>query len=261
MRDWRAGLRSCLDELLDAVYPPACRLCGARAEDGLACRAHVLPDRPAGPRCGRCAATLPPALPDGRLCPQCQRLPKRFERTIVLGDYQRQPTLREWTLRFKHGSRPDLARPLAFALGRLLANEPPALLVPVPAHGLRRWERGYDPPRLLAEALGRALSWPAREALERTRPTPVQGAPGAPSRTANVRGAFAVEPADRARLVLAPRVWLVDDVITTGATVRECARVLRAAGARRVAVAALARAGEGQVDVAAGERILDTLPR
>jgi ComF family protein len=115
------------------------------------------------------------------------------------------------------------------------------LLVPVPLHGLRRLERGYDQALLLARAAGEIAGLRVVRALRRARATAVQGAPGSPSRTANVDGAFA--PALlAARRVRGSTIWIVDDVVTSGATVAECARVLRRMGAESVSVLALARA-------------------
>ena len=235
-----------LSELLDAVYPRACFLCGAASEDGVACELHRLPRGPDGPRCGRCSAPLPPALPHGSACAACRRGPPPFGCLVTLADYRASAEVREWILALKHRGRRDLARPLGAALAQLLASgprapAPGALLVPVPAHPLRRLERGYDQARLLALATGHALGRPVVRALVRTRFTGVQGAPGSSSRAANVRGAFRLEPDDRRR-VRAREVWLVDDVVTSGATVGECARVLRRAGAARVHVACIARA-------------------
>lgn len=238
-------------ELVEALWPRRCRLCGGFAVDALACAAHELPSGPDGARCGRCAASLPSGVPDGARCGACRRDPPGWRRLIVLGDYRSQAVLRDWVLAFKHGGRPGLAEPLGAALGeRALAcgvaaaserGEPPPLLVGVPLHPLRRLERGYDQARLLARAVARATGLQERGALRRRRDTAVQGGPGAVSRAANVRDAFA--PAARARPSVEGReVWLVDDVVTSGATLRECARALRRLGARRVSALALARA-------------------
>jgi len=168
---------------------------------------------------------------------------------VALGDYESGESLRDWVLAFKHGGRRDLAQILGAALGQaLLGSSAPTtdcgivLLVPVPAHPLRRFERGYDQALLLAEAVAHSTDLPLCSALRRRRPTAVQGAVGAPSRRANVAGAFAPTEV-AARALAGAEVWLVDDVFTSGSTVAECARVLRRAGAARVGVACLARAG------------------
>jgi len=231
-------------DLVDAVFPRACRLCGGVAEDGLACEEHALPERPDGARCGRCASLLPVGLPDGFPCASCRRSPPRYARVVALADYRDDAGARQWILALKHGRRRDLAEPLGALLAQRLAEVPGAegaWLVPVPLHPLRRWERGYDQAALLAAAVARRSGLPLRRAVVRVRHTAVQGAPGAPSRRANLRGAFAVDP-DRAAGIAGREVWLVDDVTTSGATAEEGAAVLRRAGARSVSVLCLARA-------------------
>jgi predicted amidophosphoribosyltransferase len=180
---------------------------------------------------------------------------------IALGDYASDAGLRDWILALKHRQRPDLARPLGLALGarwrewsgavsqsRLAVRESAAsvceagaVYVPVPLHLSRRIERGYDQAWLLAEAAAEASGAEALRALRRIRATPPQGTPGPLSRSSNVRAAFALR--ERARVELAGRaVWIVDDVLTSGSTAEECARVLRSARPRSVGVLCLARA-------------------
>lgn len=235
-------MRRALGELIDAVYPRSCFLCGVAALDGLACPEHALPTGLTGPRCGRCAAPLGRGLPDGFPCARCRRAPPPVKRTLALADYSHH-ALRAWILAFKHRSRPDLAEPLGEHLARCLrgALGPEAWLVPIPLHAWRRVERGYDQAALLARATARRCRRRAVGTLLRTRATAVQGDEGAPSRLANVRGAFEVEPW-LARGLAGREVWLVDDVVTSGATTSEAARVLRRAGAGSVSVVCLARA-------------------
>ncbi len=230
--------------IVEALYPLGCRLCGAALlEDTLACEAHPLELDRASPRCGRCAAELAPALPDGGLCPSCRREEPRFERVLCVGSYR--SGLHDWLLAFKHGGRRDLALPLAALLAERL-NEAGArgLLVPVPLHPLRQFERGFDQAALLAHELARRTGLRTRAALRRTRATRPQGSALSLSRDANVRGAFKVGRFGR-RALAGQEVWLVDDVLTSGSTADECARVLLHAGASRVGVAVVARAASG----------------
>ncbi len=248
--------RAWCDALCDALWPPTCRLCGRGAEDGLACAEHSLPALPVGARCGRCARALPRGLPHGYPCATCRQRPPRFTRLVALADYR--GAVADWVLAFKHGRRRDLAQPLGWCLARALEGAggvaPEAWLVPVPLHSTRRLERGYDQALLLARAVRAALApgaaavatTPPRvvPALYRNRATEVQGAASAPDRRRNVRGALSADPALVPALA-GRRIWLIDDVVTSGATADEAARVLRAAGAGPVEVAALARAGSG----------------
>jgi len=197
-------------------------------------------------------------MPDGRTCAECRRRPPSFRRVITLGDYRAEEGLRAWILALKHGSRRDLARPLGRVLGARLAGNAEesgaaleeAWFVPVPLHPLRRLERGYDQARLLARFAAAFVGLPVVDALRRVHWTVPQGTPGARSRRANVRGAFVVASGAIARRYaggLARRpVVLVDDVVTSGATVDACATALRRAGAESVDVLCLARAGPGQ---------------
>ncbi|HJL18025.1 MAG TPA: ComF family protein [Sandaracinaceae bacterium LLY-WYZ-13_1] len=141
--------------------------------------------------------------------------------------------------RFKYGRRSELATPLGLRLAEAavrLAGEVDAV-VPVPLHPRRLRERGFDQAALLAGPVAHALAVPRMTGvLRRVRDTRPQASLDMAVRAANVRGAFVVRGAPP------PRVLLVDDVRTTGATLAECAERLRAAGARRVHPLVLARA-------------------
>lgn len=230
-------------ELAEAIWPRTCHLCGAASDEGVTCAEHCLPTRPRGARCDRCASALPPGIPDGARCASCRRRAPGWSRLLALGDYRQEAGLREWILAFKHGGRTDLARALGAALCARAAGEIVAgdVLVPVPLHPLRHLERGYDQAALLARELARQAGLPALELLARARDTPPQGAPGPRSRASNVEEAF-VPGRAAARANLRGRVWLVDDVVTSGATAAACARELRRLGATEVGVLALARA-------------------
>ena len=115
--------------------------------------------------------------------------------------------------------------------------------MPVPLHAARLRRRGFNPAAALARDLARASAAPLAFALARVRDTPSQTGLGRAGRRANVRGAFRVSAPSvfRASRICARCVWLVDDVVTTGATLEECARALRAAGAVRVVALCAAR--------------------
>lgn len=242
------ALREAWTELEQALYPPLCWLCRrARCVEAFGCSEHALGPTAFDPdeaRCGGCAGRLPRGVRDGP-CAECRRRPRGFRSLRAAAPYRPEGVLAQWILAFKHGGRAELAGPLAAFLARELLRGGPipagVLLVSVPLHVLRRVERGYDQAGLLARALAGELDRSYVRALRRRRWTAPQGAPGARSRAVNVSEAFVV-PARLAKRLQDRSLWLVDDVVTSGATVRACAEVLRRAGAREVAVVALARA-------------------
>jgi ComF family protein len=157
---------------------------------------------------------------------------------VVAGAYQ--SPLEPAISRFKFGGHSELARDL----GRLLAARIAPLslgavdFVPVPLHRARLVERGYNQSALLSTWLARTLGGRSRpRTLERLRTTDQQARLGRAARMANVEGAFYADPAR-----VPPRVVLVDDVVTTGATARACLKALSKAGSEVILVAALARA-------------------
>ncbi|HKW52800.1 MAG TPA: ComF family protein, partial [Stellaceae bacterium] len=148
---------------------------------------------------------------------------------------------RRLILGFKHGDRLHLAPALGQWMRRagaeLIAEAD--LIVPVPLHWTRLFARRYNQAAVLAHAIHDAGGPPVgADWLLRRRRTPSQGKRNAAGRERNVRGAFALKPG---RSVKGSRILLIDDVFTTGATVGECARVLRRAGARQVDVLTIAR--------------------
>jgi ComF family protein len=142
--------------------------------------------------------------------------------------------LRDAVVWLKYHDRRSLARDLGLLLAVSLEEQReawlPDALVPVPIHPRRRRERGYNQAELLAAALSELTGLPVRDALERVADTPPQVDLSREQRWQNVRGAFA----PRAGLSPGRRPVLIDDVQTTGATLEEGARALRAAGAHVV---------------------------
>jgi ComF family protein len=218
------------------LLPLRCLLCGADGEHGLdlcaACAAELPRNRSC---CARCA--LPLAVP-AALCGRCQRHTPPWDAAWM-------PFRYAWPLdrletRFKFGR--DLAA--GRTLARLWQREPhplalPQLIVSVPLHRQRLRQRGYNQALELARSLASSLRLPVRhDVLQRVRDTSAQTELDARGRRRNVRGAFAVTRGTS----LPDHVAVLDDVMTTGATLAECARVLKRAGVRRVDAWALARA-------------------
>jgi ComF family protein len=161
-----------------------------------------------------------------------------FDAAYSFGFYEGE--LRELVHLFKYGRVQTLAKPL----GRLLALALPReesfdVIVPMPLHWRKRWQRGFNQSALLAHEMSRRTHIPVKNALRRVRFTATQAGLTNAKRRQNVSGAFR---AKRERALDGQRVLLVDDVMTTGATAASCARALKIAGARQVTLLTLARA-------------------
>ena len=238
------GLRAWMAAALDLVMPPRCMACGVEVDRaGALCapcwgRVSFI----AAPHCACCG--LPFDYDPGgeaALCGACIAKPPRFDRCRSVFAYDE--TTRPLILGFKHGDRtdnaPGLAQWLARAGGELLRDVD--LIVPVPLHRWRLFRRRFNQSALLAAHLGRLSGRVvAPDLLVRRRATARQGGLTRKGRARNVAGAFTPHPA-HAGQINGARILLIDDVFTTGATVGECARVLRRAGAVRVDVLTLAR--------------------
>jgi len=161
---------------------------------------------------------------------------------VRLGAYG--PPLEGWLIEMKVGGRwtwgPWLGRLLAEGARPISQDMAQVAVCPVPMHWRRRWRRGYIQSHLLAAAMAEASGWTLAPVLRRRRHAPPQTRVSYSQRAENVRGAFAVGAVDLSGWC----VWLVDDVTTTGATARACARLLREAGAQTVNLAGVAVAGE-----------------
>jgi len=174
--------------------------------------------------------------------------PFRFRKVIALGEYEHE--LRLTILRMKTDRSAFLATAIAAWLvesrRKLLEATVADVVIPMPMHRLRRWQRGVNNPDLLAEEIARRLDRPVlRNAVLRIRRTGLQFQLSRQGRTENVAGAFAVVPR-RLRLLKGKNVLLIDDILTTGATCNEVARILYDAGAKSVTACVAARA-EGNV--------------
>jgi len=187
--------------------------------------------------CRRCGLELPRTI---EACGECIAHPPPFDATRS-GFAYRAPVA-SLVQRFKFEGNLAAGRVLARALAERLAESKaarPDAMIPVPLNWRRHWRRGFNQSELLCRDLSRhfgGLPWV--DALQRARPTVTQSELPAERRAGNVRGAFAV---GRLPPGLAYAV-LVDDVMTTGSTLRECARVLKRAGVARVDVWVVARA-------------------
>jgi ComF family protein len=170
-------------------------------------------------------------------CGLCRRGVRGFDAAYSFGFYEDE--LRELIHLFKYGRVQTLAEPL----GRLLALALPRdqefdLIVPMPLHWRKRWQRGFNQSALLASEIGRRSNVPVKNALRRIRPTVPQAGLTNAKRRLNVSGAFRGR---RGLTLKNKRVLLVDDVMTTGATAASCARALKLSGATQVTLLTVAR--------------------
>jgi len=225
-----------------AIWPPHCVLCegiGANGRDLCVPCEHDLPLNTAS--CRVCAQPLALGRAEQAICGRCLGARVLVDASFV--PYRYAYPLDRLIQRLKYGKDLSVTRVLGdlFAEHWLARSESPApqLLVPVPLGYRRYCQRGFNQARELARVIARRCGIPMRSDLvERSRETKEQAALSRRGRKRNVRGAFRMKRALPAR-----HIAIIDDVVTTGSTVNELARVLRRAGATTIAVWALARAG------------------
>jgi ComF family protein len=228
--------------VVDVVLPPRCLACGRIVEepDALCGRCWGGITFFAPPWCAGCGLPFEHPMGEDAVCGDCARERRAWDRARAVLRYDKNS--RQLILGLKHADNTHVAPAfggwMRRAGGEVLADA--EFLVPVPLHWTRLFRRRYNQAALLANAIHAAGGPPvAADCLARRRRTPSQGHLGPLARERNVRTAFAVRrPAE----VVGRRVVLIDDVMTTGATVDECARVLKRAGAASVGVLTLARA-------------------
>lgn len=226
---------------LDLLFPPLCLKCEVPVQqDQALCADCWKALRFIAPPCCACCG-LPFDLPveEGTLCGAC--LEKTSNLSALRSALVYDDASRDIILRFKNGDRQHPARALAQWMQRagaaLLAEAD--VIVPVPLHRWRLLRRTYNQSAMLARALADLSCRPlAPDLLQRVRATEKQKDKNRKERALNVRGAFAF---DESYDVRGLKVLLIDDVLTSGATLEECARVLLSAGAARVTALTLAR--------------------
>ena len=244
-----------LQSIFSVLFPSDCRLCRTPLHNistlpvCAECLAEIRPTR--APQCILCGDRLAAAqllMGDGR-CPNCRDCPPEFDRAISFAEYK------DGLRGIVHLLKYDRVTPVATVLGGMAAQaigellpgcrQAVPVLVPVPLHRSRRRLRGFNQAELLARAAAKRLPQKPEvlcDVLVRQRDTVSQVGLNREERVANVRDAFRVAAAGR---VEGRAVILVDDVMTTGTTLSECARVLKQAGAQRVWAVTVARAFDG----------------
>jgi ComF family protein len=230
--------------LLSLLYPPHCANCQRDTLPGVhvcgecARTAHRIRD----PFCEKCSQPFDGAIESGFTCSNC--LDRDFQFECAVAPFSSRGVVREYVHRLKYNKHMHLRHQLAdwMVLGfedRRLMRAQIDALVPVPLHSAREREREFNQARVLAELVSRRVNLPMEDCLRRSRYTTSQTRLDREERMENLRGAFHVAHTPR---VTGRHLILIDDIFTTGSTVDECARVLRAAGAASVRVLTVARA-------------------
>ncbi len=231
-----------LAPIVDLVFPPRCPLCGEAlaAQGGLCSTCWDELAIPGEPCCATCQRPFSVGMPDGTICAPCLAVPPRHD-GIAAGTLYNDAS-RRLVLSFKHGRRIALAPMLARLMAARLKLEGTGwLVVPVPLHRWRLWQRGFNQ----AALLGREIASAKRaqlvvDALVRHKPTPMLGGLGRTARARALIGAVGVNP-KRSTKLNGKRIVLVDDVLTSGATSLACVNALKRAGAERVIICCFAR--------------------
>lgn len=233
-----------LPALASLFYPPACVVCSGTVEGLEYLCADCLGRAPriTAPFCAKCSEPFFGAITQTFNCANCEHRTLHFDAAVAA--YRSRGLVRNLVHDFKYGRQRHLRYPLSKWLGETL-NDPRLrdrrfdLIVPVPLHAARERERGFNQATLLAELLAAKVALPLEPVLERIRYTTTQTAHDRTERMENLQDAFRLR---KKRDVRGLRVLLIDDVLTTGSTLSECARVLKAAGAISVHAATAARA-------------------
>jgi predicted amidophosphoribosyltransferase len=241
----RRGISGLASAALDLAFPAACAGCGREGE----------------PLCGACRPALDVRLdlPGGVPIGLPADLPAPLLQLEWCAPFA--GAVRSALHELKYSGERRLARPLGEAIARrwVRVGQGASIVVPVPVHAERERQRGYDQAALIADVAAAALGVPCLRALERARATVAQFDLGRDDRAGNVAGAFQIRGGTRSAAVRAPAatgaaagrtpagtiagrwVLLVDDVVTTGATLAACAEALEAAGAMAVSAITVAR--------------------
>ena len=235
-------------ELLQAavslLYPAACSICGKNIRAGEylcdGCEGKLI--RIVAPFCQTCSEPFEGSIDNAFTCANCSHRAIYFDAAVAA--YRGRGVVRDVIHQFKYARQIHLrhlvARWLRAAMDdQRLRNCDFDYIVPVPLHPARERERGFNQASLLSELLSAQISIPSKAVLERVRYTTTQTALDRSERMENLHNAFRLRKNADVRGL---RVLLIDDVLTTGSTLSECARVLKRAGAASVHAATAARA-------------------
>lgn len=233
--------------LLDTILPPICHICHSFIPN--AGTLHICPDcrdqlpLVSSPLCSTCGIPFTGTGGDHH-CGVCLLHRPHFD--TARAHFLYEGPIRDLIHSFKYSRNTHLRYPLALltleGLGNFLYDQRPHIIIPVPLHPSRLRQRGFNQAVLLGSTLSRRLSLPMLlDTLARIRQTEPQIELSAAERRLNVKGAFAVKKPER---IAGKRILLLDDVMTTGSTMDECAKELKKAGAEMVIAATIARTAQ-----------------
>ncbi len=243
---WLRGFADFARGVNRLIFPNACLVCDAPEGDrtdfrhGLCsnCFRSITND-PHG-SCPRCAATVGPHTDVTEGCTVCRVAGFGFVAAVRMGPHEGR--LRDAILRMKLSAGEGLAEQMGKVFWEVACSRLSALdvgvVVPVPLHWRKKWQRGFNQSELLAAAVAKRRGVPLLKALRRKRPTAVQASLAIAGRRRNVAGAFVTLPDAELK---GKRILLIDDVMTTGATAGACAAALKRGGATSVSLLTLAR--------------------
>ena len=233
-----------LEAVVSLLYPPVCAICGENVRGGEylcnRCEAKVV--RIVAPFCQKCSEPFQGSITSEFTCANCAHRTIYFEAAVSA--YRGRGIVREIIHEFKYGRQIHLRHLVARWLQAALDDERIRgsrfdIIVPVSLHATRLRERGFNQASLLAASLSAKTSIPSKRVLERIRYATTQTALDRSERMENLHNAFRLRKNANVRGL---RVLLIDDVLTTGSTLSECARILKRAGALSVYAATAARA-------------------
>lgn len=241
---WKHRKFEPLRALASLFYPPLCAACSqpVTQADYLCASCTAKAPRIQAPFCAKCSEPFAGAITETFSCANCAHRTLHFEAAVCA--YRSRGIVRQIVHHFKYDGQQHLRHPIADWLADTL-DDPRLqgrrfdIIVPVPLHPARKRERGFNQAELLAELLSARAAVPSCEVLQRVRYTTTQTAFDRAERMENLHDAFRLRKNANVRGL---RVLLVDDILTTGSTLSECARVLKASGAMTVHAATAARA-------------------
>ncbi len=235
-----------MGNLFHSLFPDDCRLCEKPLQ--LISRIPICADCLALPKplaaefaCRLCRTPFLDeyALDGNEVCAVCREGQVNFDATYSFGSYE--GPLRQLIHLFKYGKIESLAQPLGVMIVRALPLDARFdLVLPMPMHWRKQWSRGFNQAELLAGHVAARYGLKPEKHLRRSRYTRPQASLSETERQKNLKNSFCIHRPDQ---VWGKRVLLVDDVMTTGATLREAAGVLKAAGVKSVTALTLGRVG------------------